>query len=563
METCPNVMARPDTSDMRLPPQKRTTPLEGRWDRAASSPAPASCAAVLVGWAAGMVVTGLALRLGSAFSQIAPPTEAVIGGAFLALALGVAVPTRLATWVCATAWQRFVSRGKRSEVSAVLLDVGSADRPLYWVVLSVIALGGGIATALLPIHVHFALVGYDWLLAHFVWSEATLDLLHVGIALATGFVPLTMLGLAASCTHHLSCPWGRWETRATGWWLIGGCGGVWTGSWLARSESAGNLVLLAASLPSLLAAVVSVAVSSARPGRWAASESESSPLPMWSDRWPRLLRAGIVAVGGGGACGAFVWAGHLAGEQHSQGAAPGAMLLAMAVGVFAACRSRRSGLRSIGGFGVASACAGVIVAVTTVLLAHAPGAGGGLCHAAAWVAVSGIAYATTYGRKTLLDRVASRSTAGAKVLAGLLACAGFTIWLGAPRVARWMGEPATLVLLALSLLALGGMLIIHEPSYSPATRRVRLWAVFASVGMMILASSSSWNPWRVAPPPGASALGAVSVRETGPLPHGRGSNRSLSNTRQRSLLTPLESWSSIRAYPKKCGTGLQPVCFTG
>ncbi|MCH7840664.1 MAG: hypothetical protein IID38_10585, partial [Planctomycetes bacterium] len=304
-------MARTDTSDVRLRPPKRATPLEGRWGRVAASPAPASCAAVLVGWAAGMVVTGLVLRLGSAFSQIAPPTEAVIGGAFLALALGVAVPTRLVTWVCATAWQRFVSRGKRSEVSVVLLDAGSADRPLYWVVLSVIALGGGIATALLPIHVHFALVGYDWLLAHFVWSEATLDLLHVGIALATGFVPLTMLGLAASCTHHLSCPWGRWETRATGWWLIGGCGGVWTGSWLAQSALADDLVLLAASLPSLLAAVVSVSVSSARQGRREALESESSSLPMWSDRWPRLLRAGIVAVGGGGACGAFVWAGHL------------------------------------------------------------------------------------------------------------------------------------------------------------------------------------------------------------------------------------------------------------
>ncbi len=493
-------MARPDTSDVRVRQRKRNRSLQERWERAAASPAPASCAAVLVGSATGMVVTGLALRLGPAFATIAPPTEAVIGSAFIALALGVAVPTRLATWVCATAWQRFVSRGKRSEVSEVLLDSGSADRPLYWVVLSVIALGGGIATALLPINVHFALGGYDWLHEHFVWSAATLDILHMGLALTTGFVPLTILGLAASCTHHLSCPCGRWDTRATGWWLIGGCAGVWTGSWLARLESSGNLPLLAASLPSLLAAVVSVAVSSARPGRWEALESESSSLPMWSDRWPRLLRAGIVAVGGGGACGAFLWAGHLGGEHHWQGAAPGAMLLAMAVGVFAACWGRRSGLRSIGGFGVACACAGVIVAVSTVLLAHAPGAGGVLCYGAACVAVSGIAYATTYGRKTLLDRVASRSTAGAKVLAGLLACSGFAIWLGAPRVARWMGEPAALVLLALSLLALGGMLIIHEPSYSPATRRVRLWAVFASVGVMILASSSSWNPWRVAPP---------------------------------------------------------------
>ncbi len=506
--------AHSESCDTRLGDPKPAVQAGGFLQGVVQSSVPAACVATLLGAATAMVVTGLTFRLGTSFALTDFPIEAVVGGALFALAIGVAVPTRLATWVCATAWRRFVSRGKPSQISEVLLNHGSVDRPLYWVVLSVIALGGGIATALLPLNVRLVLGAYEWLHAHFVWSAAPLEILHVGLVLAAGFVPLTILGLAVSCAHHLSCRWGRWDTKATGWWLIGGFAGAWLGSGLVRWELAVDMVFLVASLPALAVAVVSAGVSSAGQATWKGDEKESSPLPMWSDRWPRLLRASIVAVGGGGAYAATVWAGHPVGGHLAGSNVAPAMLLAMGMGVLAACLSKRLGLRSIGGFGVASASAGVVVAGMTAALAHVPGAGRSACWLAGWITVAVIGYATAYGRKTLLDRVASRSAAGAKVLAYLLACSGLTVWLAAPRMVRWVGEPATLVLLALSLLALGGMLIIHEPSYSPGTRRLRLCAVFASVAAMILVSSSPSSPWRatwVVRPPDPAGSPSVEV----------------------------------------------------
>ena len=59
------------------------------------------------------------------------------------------------------------------------------------------------------------------------------------------------------------------------------------------------------------------------------------------------------------------------------------------------------------------------------------------------------------------------------------------IWIVAPVAIQILGRRATLMVLALSMLALGGTLIIHEPSYSPRTRRVRLCVVFGSIGAMI------------------------------------------------------------------------------
>ncbi len=97
--------------------------------------------------------------------------------------------------------------------------------------------------------------------------------------------------------------------------------------------------------------------------------------------------------------------------------------------------------------------------------------------------------------KTLLDRVANRSSQEAKVLARTLACAAMILWLAAPAAIRLFGSPPTLVLLALLLLALGGLLLIHEPSYSPLKRRARLCVVFAALGVMIAASLRSPSPW--------------------------------------------------------------------
>lgn len=496
---------------------------------------------VLIGTAIGLVVAGLAasfhLLFGEQVGSVHAISRGVAGAALMTLAVGVRVPQRFALWVCAVAWQRFLSRGRPSDMSAVLLDPAGTDRPLYWVVLSVIALLAGIAMGLLPLSVRLAGVGYEWMSSHFLWSVGSGALLQAVVVFLAGLIPLTILGLAMSCAHHLSCPYGRWETKATAWLLMGAAAGTLIATWILRTTQRNDLVLIIAALPALVVSLVSASSSSSRshstPG---AAKPEALPLPVSRDRWPRLLRAGIVAVGGGGVCAITVGSAYLEQIGSDVGALMPAMLLAMGIGVLAGCRAKRSGVRSIGGFGVACALAGISVAV--------PAFGITLCgtdlpvrHLTDWidkaglpvgrtfvaavpacVSLAAIGFATAYGRQVLLHRVASRSFAGAAILTRMLVVAAMTVWVVAPLTERLVGRPAALVMLGLLLLALGGTLIIHEPSYSPRTRGVRLCLVFASIGTMMILSSlpPKSREARSAPP---SALPA-SVSQSNPSPIG-------------------------------------------
>ena len=451
---------------------------------------PAACASILLGATIAMVIVGLAARYHQLFGEPGlssmATTHAVIGATLMTLAIGVRVPQRFAIWACSAAWRRFLSLGQPSDVSSMILSPGGSDRPLHWVVLSVIALAGGIVTALLPINVRLAGATYDWMYAHFLWSIRSLAVLQAAILFLTGFLPLTIVGLAVSCVHRLSCPYGRWDTKATAWLLTGAAAGTLISTWSARVGASGDLMLIAAALPVLVVSLVSAASSVPRDDcPHDPTHTEAIPLPISSDRWPTLLRASIVAVGGGGAWAMIVWAGFFTETSRHVGSFVSAMMVAMGIGVLAGCRPKLRGLRSIGGFGVACAAAGILVVVSTVALAGALPVGLGGTALLACLGMTAIGLATAYGRQTLLDRAASRSYAGATILTRILVCAALVIWVAAP-VAKWLtGRPATLLILGLALLALGGTLIIHDPSHSPRTQRARLCAVFGSIVAMI------------------------------------------------------------------------------
>ncbi|MEK7755982.1 MAG: hypothetical protein AAB385_02100, partial [Planctomycetota bacterium] len=70
----------------------------------------------------------------------------------------------------------------------------------------------------------------------------------------------------------------------------------------------------------------------------------------------------------------------------------------------------------------------------------------------------------------------------------LLVCAGLTLLVGAPLAVHFFGPTATLIMLAVSFVALGGTLVIHDPAGSPQTRRIRLAALFISMVTMLLIS---------------------------------------------------------------------------
>jgi len=448
-------------------------------------------AAALLGAASAMVIVAMTLRLRETLAADGFSTAAVVAGGLLALAIGVRVPQRFAVWLCETAWRRFVRRGRAW--SGVLVDPAVVDRPLHWLVLSVITLIAGVSAALLPLAAATAGMIQAWMQEHFVWSFDS----SAAVAACLGFTalvaPLGALGLAISGAHHLGCRFGQWDNRATAWVLFGAGLGAPLARGIADASGRPDLALLAAALPVLVTTLLAAWLGASGNARSTVERKpEPVPLPVWSDRWPTLLRAGIVAVGGGSACAMTVWMSRLSGGV----GAIAWMILFLGVGVLAGSATRWSGPRSIGGFGVTCVVAGLSVALGRLVMGDAPDAVVGLVFAC--TAVAAIGFATAYGRETLLSRVASRSAAGATILARLLVCAAFSAWFAAPLAVRVFGYTAALMMLALSLVALGGILIIHEPGSAPAARRVRLTLVFGSMAALpafaFLPASPSTTP---------------------------------------------------------------------
>ncbi len=463
---------------------------------------PAACASALLGVTTAMVIVGLSAQLHAALAPQHAATSGgvrhatVVGAALLSLAVGVRMPQRFAMWLCSMAWRRFVTRGLRSDMSDVVIGPGAADRPLYWLAFSVIALVAGILIALLPLSVTCAGALYAWAHANFVWSALPLELLHFAISLATVLCPLAFLGLAVSCAHHLCCRFGQWDTRATAWLMIGAAPGTYIATVASAEGTSSAPALIAAALPALLVSLCAAVLGSSRgSGSVPEAADEAAPLPIWSDRWPKLLRASIVAAGAVSACAMTVWNACLAESAEHRGLFIGVMVFAFGVGVLAGCRKSRFGSRSIGGFGTAVVLAGVVLALGKLGLASGGWGNPVFTGALACAGVAAIGFATAYGRQTLLTRVASRSSVGARILARLLVFGALMVLLGGPLAMGVLGERATLMLLALFLIALGGTLIIHEPGYSPQVRRARLCAVFAAIATMIALTARPLRPF--------------------------------------------------------------------
>ena len=448
----------------------------------------AAAASVLLGATTAMAVVGLSLRFESIFGDPTAAHQTVTAAALLALAIGVRVPQRFAMWASALAWRRFAFSGRPPSVAVALLHNGAANRAEYLAVLAVLALFAGVCTALLPLISRLSLAGYGGMQTHFVWSVAPLVILRTAVVFLTTLAPLTIIGQAIAMTHRLSCPFARWETKSSAWLLVGAAPGSLLARAIAPQGEQTTLVLLAAAIPALLVSLLAVGVRSTPSDD--RQEIEAAPpeaLPLWSDRWPTLLRASIVAVGTGGVWGVSVWGRYLGNGPGSGEAMLAGLLGALGIGVGMGCRTGRPGRRSIGGFGVACTVAGVIIAAEIAAwpVEHFSGNGGVIVPASVGVATLG--FAAAYGRQTLLHRVARRSAAGAAMLARLLVCSAIVVWVGAPVTIHYLGERSALAILAVCMVALGGMLLIHEPTGSTRTRRVRLWAVFGAIALMILA----------------------------------------------------------------------------
>lgn len=433
-----------------------------------------------------MSMEGLIVGIHDASPASPIPIPAIISTFLFCLAIGINVPRRMTLWICLAAWRRFFVGSRTSDQPLLLLDSETPSPSLCWGMQSVEALVAGVLMAAMPFLFHRAVAIQHWLQTHFVWSDLPLTLLQAGSPFVAALIPLAAVGLAISGAHLVSGALGQWDTRATAWLSIGAAVGLIAASaaihWLRGPDP---VMLMAAVLP-LIASIIAASASARTGHQLRDAEMQKRTLPLWSDRWPLLLRASIIVVGAGAVCSMFVWtAGAADSQSDCRFLLPG-MLVALGLGSLLGCRRKSRGSRSIGGFGVACAASGVITAAGVYGVQGSIRTECADAAVAALASTGAIGFAAAYGRQTLLQRVANRTAVGATILSGLLIASALTVGITAPASLHFFDRAPTAMMLGLSLLAIGGTLIIHEPTYSRRTRRLRLCAVFAALGGLIV-----------------------------------------------------------------------------
>jgi hypothetical protein len=391
------------------------------------------------------------------------PTS-VIAGQMVAIAVGISVPQRFAVWLCAQAWNRFIRRGRATPMTFAAVHSESPDRPLTWMVLAAIALCAGLLTALWPFVAPIGLGVFEWQEHSFVWSDPLIPIVRFVGGFTIGFIPLSLLGLAASFAHHLGSRETSWATGIGGWWIIGtACGVVFVQS-ISDSAAAGGWVLLAAALPSLLTAIGAALFGSADFSQTGKGSNDiSAALPTSSDEHPVILRMGVSSVVLALASAVTAGCLELLDSPTAMRAASFIVLVSAGLGWLFGCRVAPYGPDSLRALGTGCAGAGLVLAAASGANFEAvpeamPARLFSLC-----VGPAALAFTAAYGLEVLLHRVANRASEGAIWLGRSIVGAAAAGPMFTAPFRHWVGTPSVLLFLATGLLALGGILIVQEP----------------------------------------------------------------------------------------------------
>ncbi len=415
-----------------------------------------------------------------------PIEPLAVGMALLAIALGIAAPLRWASHVVAkrrTEGQRQESASSDPRSSTPM----EPDQVFYWSAFAALAMAAGLLIVTWPVSLGPLAIVHHWLDSWFLWSDAPRLIIQAAMLFFSALLPMAGLGASITSLQHLLPRIRSEDGRGVAWLVVGaGAALACSGSLLSSPQNA-NLLLLLAGVPAFL-----VAIGAAVFGSFPTSRTQvdagfaAAALPGWSDRRPRLLRAATAAIGGGSACAITVWSSPALPVWESPSLAAGWLLCALGAGMLLSGTGHGGGAGSIGHFAATSVAAGIMVAIGTCgseqFAMHA-----GIASAiVAALALGAVGFAAGSGRHTLMTRAVRRAGVDSTLLARWLVWAALTAWIGAPVVMNVFGPFSTLALLALSLVALGGVLMIHESSPSPRGRRLRLYGVWGTVCVMLL-----------------------------------------------------------------------------
>lgn len=449
-------------------------------------PFSAAGVSLCLGVSVALFVVGLTRCVQREWVDQGSPAVLVVTATLLGLALGLRAPRAIAgvTFRLASRYLQWAFVGEN--MAEVWYRRRSEDRSLYWVVLSVVSLLGGVASALLPAQIWLGFRSCDWVAAQFLWTPFSRSVLQLTALVLIGALPLSFLGLAMSFAHRLSSWSAEWDTCATGWLLVGAAVGLIVAVGFGMAKCPPELLLAGSALPTLTVAALCAALGTPTGEGVREKTPETAPeIPVHIDRWPVLLRLAIVGVGGAGACVVWLWCSYHATHSRDVWLPASVMLASMGTGMLLGCRFREDRQGSMGGFGLACLIAGVMTALGIPSIFAGSATHASLAWAASVSSLTAIGFALAYGRKTLLQRVAARASAGAVILTRICICCAITIGVTSPLVVHYLGTPPTLILVSLTLVALAGTLIIHDPEVSTRTRTVRLGAVFGILGLMI------------------------------------------------------------------------------
>jgi hypothetical protein len=106
-------------------------------------------------------------------------------------------------------------------------------------------------------------------------------------------------------------------------------------------------------------------------------------------------------------------------------------------------------------------------------------------------------FALAYGHMAILRRVGHQATGNALLLSATLAAWGVVAFVAQQPDVTAVHAYVLMAACAVSLVALGGVTIIHEPTYSVRTRRRRLAAVLASITVMTGVLPMAGRRWAV------------------------------------------------------------------